>query len=395
MAYVKRIEDDPRYRQALGMSIEVVANMLKFDHHLKRTGSRGGWAFEGPCPSQKCVGDPGNDDRFGLDITRQIWNCRKCDGGDQIHLVRAVLGCGFGEALTFLCGEPGVEIDPAEIERREKEYADNQSKREDENRRYRERMQKMGWRVWQEGLQAEGSLVRDYLELRGITKALFPELPRKVLRFHPELNYAVEKIDGDGFETIYTGPAMLAAMQGPDGRFFGVHRTWLDLDEPNGRLALEFMGQKLKTKKTLGSKKKSAIRLVKENCAPILVVGEGIETVLSAYVARPEWLADAAFWSGVDLYNMGGTRITRGKGNKFKGIPNLDNTDCLIPPQGTKRLIYLKDGDPGQETHAKLLAGLRRAMHYVPGLKGQIIEPREGLDFNDMLQAPLDDGIEF
>lgn len=31
---------------------------------------------------------------------------------------------------------------------------------------------------------------------------------------------------------------MLAAVQGPDDRFSAVHRTWIDLDRPNGKAHL-------------------------------------------------------------------------------------------------------------------------------------------------------------
>ena len=55
----------------------------------------------GPCP--KC----GGDDRFSINISKQIFNCRGCGkGGDVIALVEHLDGCDFVAACTTLTGEP-------------------------------------------------------------------------------------------------------------------------------------------------------------------------------------------------------------------------------------------------------------------------------------------------
>jgi hypothetical protein len=56
--------------------------------------------YVGPCPV--C----GGTDRFGVNIRKQVWNCRGCDkGGDGIALVRHVEGLPFRDAVAHLTGE--------------------------------------------------------------------------------------------------------------------------------------------------------------------------------------------------------------------------------------------------------------------------------------------------
>jgi hypothetical protein len=55
----------------------------------------------GPCP--KC----GGEDRFSINISKQVFNCRGCDkGGDVIALVEHLDGVEFIAAGTALTGEP-------------------------------------------------------------------------------------------------------------------------------------------------------------------------------------------------------------------------------------------------------------------------------------------------
>jgi hypothetical protein len=51
----------------------------------------------GPCP--KC----GGTDRFAINTSKQIWNCRGCQrGGDVISLVQLLDGCTFDAAVATL-----------------------------------------------------------------------------------------------------------------------------------------------------------------------------------------------------------------------------------------------------------------------------------------------------
>jgi hypothetical protein len=64
---------------------------------LKRTGIE----HVGPCP--KC----GGEDRFAINVAKQVFHCRGCDiGGDVIKLVEHLDGVDFIAACTALTGEP-------------------------------------------------------------------------------------------------------------------------------------------------------------------------------------------------------------------------------------------------------------------------------------------------
>jgi hypothetical protein len=44
--------------------------------------------------------------RFGANIRKQIWNCRRCGiGGNVIALAQHLDGCGFKDAITTLAGD--------------------------------------------------------------------------------------------------------------------------------------------------------------------------------------------------------------------------------------------------------------------------------------------------
>ena len=134
-----------------------------------------------------------------------------------------------------------------------------------------------------------------------------------------------------------------------------------------------------------GSKKGNAIRLYTPERFDTLVMGEGIETTLTAAAGWREALdpVRTAYWAGVDLGNMSG----RMKDARRKtGIPDMGDDQAFVPPPWVKRLIYIMDGDSDPKTtRAKLECGLRRAMAKVAGLTGQIVHAGEGVDLNDVL----------
>jgi hypothetical protein len=372
--------DDPRRAEALAKPIAEVADLLCIEG-LRRAGVE----RVGPCP--QC----GGDDRFGINPRKGVFGCRKCGAkGDGIALVMHVRQVSFPEALDWLCG-PRQEISATERAQRDQAAEANRQARAAEAAQYRARAVADARRVWNAGMAAEGTAVRDYLTRRGIDPALYPRLA-PALRFHPALPYMVS--DGGGvWREVHCGPAMLAAIQGADNRFCAVHRTWLDLDQPKGKAVITdpVTGEVLQAKKVLGAKKGGAIRLsLGEGSA--LVMGEGIETTLSACVAGA--VAGASYWAGVDLGNMAGQRQL-GKGQRFDGIPDLGDAEAFVPPPWVERLIYVQDGDSDPKlTRAKLVAGLRRAMLLRPGLRAQIVHAGAGVDLNDVLMGADAPGVQ-
>lgn len=366
--------DDIRLIEAQAIPIDDIADRLVIPD-LKRAGRE----LVGPCPV--C----GGRDRFGINIDRGVFNCRQCGGGDGIKLVQLVQGCDFKLALAWLVGEADVSIDPAEARRREERARATKAARDAHAAKERDRAIAAARAIWAEGKPAARTAVADYLSVRGMP-AWLHDAPPACLRFHPALRYTVPSQSGQGYDVIHTGPAMLAAVQAPDRSLIGVHRTWIDPSRPKGKALIAGAdGEPLQVKKILGSKKGGAIRLVGPTTIDTLIMGEGIETTLSAYAAGSH-VSSAAYWSGVDLGNMAGRRILRGEGMMYRGIPDLEDGDAFVPPPWIKRLVFIQDGDSEPKaTRAKLLAGLRRAKHFNPGLQIQIAHAGDGMDLNDVL----------
>src|SRR5215470_5042782 len=68
---------------------------------------------DGPCP--KC----GGDDRFAINVKKQLFNCRGCKSvGDVIDFVRWVHGGGLIEAGTTFAGPPPNDKDRTAAEPR-------------------------------------------------------------------------------------------------------------------------------------------------------------------------------------------------------------------------------------------------------------------------------------
>jgi hypothetical protein len=345
----------------------------------------------GPCPV--C----GGRDRFSIRPGKGVWNCRHCGGGDGVALVRHVMGLDFPAALDWIVGAETLTLSPEELRRREAEQRKAAEARRAEEDRRRAQAIARARRIWQEGVPVEGTPVAAYLAGRGFTPERMPRIPA-VLRAHPALPYMVEVERGRWVE-IHRGPAMLAAVQRADGRFGAVHRTWIDPDRPGKKMALRHGGEDLPAKKVEGSKKGGAIRLSHHGMGDrfdTLVMGEGIETTLSARVSVP--IAGAAWWAGVDLGNMSGSRITTrerarmlglpDEGIRTAGFPDMSDGRAFVPPPWVRRLLFLMDGDSDPAvTRAHLLSGLRRAAALIPGLEAQIVAAPRGADFNDVLRG--------
>jgi CHC2 zinc finger len=81
------------------------ARAIRIEDEAARRGIklRGVNERSGPCPA--C----GGEDRFSINIKKQLWNCRGCQtGGDVIALVRHLDGVSFEDALEMLAGRPAA-----------------------------------------------------------------------------------------------------------------------------------------------------------------------------------------------------------------------------------------------------------------------------------------------
>jgi putative DNA primase/helicase len=185
---------------------------------------------------------------------------------------------------------------------------------------------------WVNAQNAVGTPVETYLRHRGIDIDIPP-----TLRFAAN---AAHKPSGRCF------PTMIAAVTvWPERQPCAVHRTFLD-ESGKGKAAVE------PQRMTLGPCRGGAVRLAE--ATERLMVGEGIETCLSAMQAKglPAWVA----------LSTGGLQTMK------------------LPPE-VREVIILADGDdPGekaaQAAARRFLADQRRV---------RIARPPNGMDFNDML----------
>ena len=192
-------------------------------------------------------------------------------------------------------------------------------------------------RLWRRCRAIDGTHAEAYLRARGLARCRFP-----ALRFHPGLFY---RDDGAARRL----PALVAAVTGSDEAVCGVLRTWLHPTEPA-------KAQVTRPRKALGRVHGCAVRFGDPADGASLLVGEGIETVLSLVTASPDITAAAALSAG--------------------------SLGAFAPPAGVTRLVIARDNDPEGERAAERLA--RRCAR--AGVAATVIVSR-GADFNSDLLA--------
>ena len=210
-------------------------------------------------------------------------------------------------------------------------------------------------RLWRRCRAIDGTHAEAYLQARGLARCRFP-----ALRYHPALLYR----DGGGVRRL---PALVAAVTGGAGErpgpgerpdpgecsdhnaVCGVLRTWLDHQRP-AKASVS------RPRKALGRVHGHAVRFGDPADGASLLVGEGIETVLSLVTAVPSIAAAAALSAG--------------------------SLGAFAPPPGVARIVIARDNDEEGERAALRLA--RRCAR--AGVAATVISPR-GEDFNDDLLA--------
>lgn len=155
-----------------------------------------------------------------------------------------------------------------------------------------------------------GTIAETYLNGRGII------VPAQTsLRYHPHVYYW----DDDGNRSAH--PALLAAVHDNDGKFMAVNRIWIDR-QCSGIALIPT------PKKALGHLLGNAVRFGEPGT--ILIVGEGVETILSLKTARPDLAMAAAL--------------------------TANHLAAFIPPSRIKNLIIARDNDEAGKRAARALA---------------------------------------
>lgn len=196
-------------------------------------------------------------------------------------------------------------------------------------------------RLWSASKSMLNSVGQAYLAGRSITDLL----PGDPLRFHPHCFYRPSEDDAPDGPPAW--PAMIAAVTDLNGAITGVQRTWLD-PQSKGKAPVAY------PRRAMGKLLGHGVRF--GAAGPVLVAGEGLETMLSLRQILPG-LPMIAGLSGAHL-----------AGVAF--------------PVALERLYVARDDDPAG---AIALATLReRACER--GIEVCALEPRHG-DFNGDLQT--------
>jgi hypothetical protein len=209
---------------------------------LKKSG--GEWV--GPCPV--C----GGKDRFGINPSKGVWNCRFCGrGGDAIDLVRHVTGASFASAVELVDGSPSTRSEPPP---RQPPPPTRTTTTES------------AIRIWRASVDPRGPVVKRYLNGRGLE--LGEDVAGDVLRWHPRIGAMLAL-----FRNLLTGEPQ------------AISRTFLDRE-----------GKKL-GRKFLGPALGAAIMLDPFDAVTTgLFIGEGVETCMAArqFNLRPVWALGSA-----------------------------------------------------------------------------------------------------
>lgn len=254
-------------------------------------------------------------------------------GGDLFSLIQRERGCSFPEALEFAAEFVGS----APVRRPVLAVSDESDAESIEKKKALARQ------IWAATEPFSGSPSEAYLRGRGINP---PPRLGEAIRFHPGIHIGIE---------IHS--AMVAAIRDiHSDELIGVHLTAID----QGGCAIKVDGKTLR--RIRGNKKGGAIKLTPDaDISQGLLVGEGIETVLSAME-----IEEAQGWSVLDA-------------GELKAFPVLD---------GIESLTIAVDADEKGEDAARQLA----ARWLAAGRDVIWVQPNtEGLDCNDIVRSAVNE----
>ena len=302
---------------------DCVALATGFGAVLRRSGRN----MIGSCPMCSAK-NPKAATRF--EVTRDKWVCAVCpDGGDAIALVQKATGRDFAGACEFLGG--AQTLSPAEQSRLDALAAARAAKAQAESDAYRARELETVRTIWRVARAGDTGLVRAYLEGRAldVPDPLFARCAAQMPFWHGK---TVDEFGREHARCIHRGPAMLAAMAGPDGAFCALHITWIDPDQPGqkARIIDPDTGEILNSKKMRGSTGCASINLTACPSPRRLYLAEGLETALSARTM----LRSAGLLRPDDGFRAAGSLGTMG-GPSADKIFHPERQTCQWPPRQT------------------------------------------------------------
>lgn len=358
--------------------------LVEADVALRQRG-RGDWW--GCCPFHQEA-----TPSFHLDARRGFFKCFGCGAkGDAIGYVMQRSGLGFIAAVEHLAALYGVESRRGPGARRIVESPLRRpalpEPRNDE-REAEARADSIAWCVnlWREAAALPGTPGAAYLRARAIDlEALesYAPSPLAMLRYHGGLRHT---------PSGQVLPCLVAAVQGPDGAISGLHRTFLSVTA-GGAAAMK--AKVTPAKMMNGACFGGAVRF--SRAAPVMLLGEGIETTLSvmASLARGGAAGEGrlGFWAALSLGNIAGAGL--GQGAAHPNDPNRRLPSArpdparpgLVLPEGTREAVILEDADNKDAASADALYERAARRWAGAGLAVRRARPMPGQDFNDMALA--------
>jgi len=248
-------------------------------------------------------------------------------------------GCGAaGDVLDFIAAKEGLDLKGAVafLNGSAEPTATPPPTRKPKPDRQLQRRIAKAKRIWSEAKPIAGTWGATYLMERGLCGHFPP-----TLRFHHALDY----FNGAGVSPLILPGLVAAVAVWPSHCVEGVQVTYLDPRRPR-------KAQVSTPRKSHGRIAGGAIRLA--SAEDHLLVGEGVETVLSAMLA-----------SGQPGWATAGTSGLR----------------ALVLPDAVKTVTIAADADAAGEQAAQAAADRWTGL----GVKVRIARPPQGKDFNDAL----------
>lgn len=387
---------DPVFDRAIEQAdIEKVAGVP-----LYRAGGRlrGGCPLCGASEGKKASG------AFSVDPRAKIFFCHGCEvGGDVVlleHRLRGRPGESMRDTAARMAGEAsdGDGFRPVQGLGTERAVqAARKARRAADDARVAALKTQTALGLWKAARPAAGTPVETYLRARGITG---PVLDRALgqLRYHPEAFHSAEG------KAVRTAPAMIGLVMTPAGPTGGVHVTYLAAD---GRRRADLDPSKMMWGAQGRDGSPGGVWLTRPDDGGPLIVGEGIETALSAAILTTDGVARVV--AALSLRALQGRWAEDRFGRRSVETPSPDPEGPAFTwpaPKGgwTVRVAVDRDMKPikvkvrkpaggtaqreiGAEERAAVCAALASAAWRRTGAAVETIAPRPGFDFNDELLA--------
>lgn len=360
----------------------------------------------GACP--RC---PKTKDTFGVNPAKRVFVCRRGGiGGNVITMVMHARAVEFLAACELITGEPPPALGSrltleakAAAEKARAESKANADRLEAEDNKWRADERRRTRDMYNQAALFAGSSAAAYLAQRGLTFPPTPEGRAERLKCIEALPYVVPR--GREYEIIHRGPAMVAPIVDAARKQRGLHVTFIDLAQPDGKLKLTDpkTGEPVPGKKSRGSKRGNKVELIGPREPTALVIGEGIEKTLAVWRGMHDSggvLESTAFWSACDLGNLAGPhadmvthptlKSAKGRAQKVAGAtPDLDKPAIVIP-DSVADLVLL--GDSTSDPVTTQLAMCRAAARYArPGRTVRVAWAPAGADFDDLWRIASND----